>query len=993
MVMQMTEQSGLDATAAARIAKNAATTAEQLLSIAGISAAIDRLLAKHSNAAPALLEEMSHSSDKATRKNVVLNPSTPKEALIRLAPQFPGDFFKNPAFDWLLLEDPDLLLEIGGGVLKNMLKREDCPECFLNWAAANGSESEKLAITMNSGAPPSVLDKLAKDDPVRRLDEYPFLLSGGRIAFAAKAHARSKRRLPGKSLDRVFDEQVRAIFRNLDSMGWCVGRGTLTAAQLPLRSPDINWPGFRTTDHLVKEACKRGDVFYLPGAKVEAACRRMSLPARLLGLMHRLAPIDALVRRCTSEEWIERMAVARNANTPDNILARLADDANRLVSLQAKATIAARHSAFERRTEKLKALPEAIDVSSLHDELSRRMVVKWVGDERLRSVSKASVGGVPVLTLTPVLAKRYSTEIGLDQLPEPVKSAIARTLEVHTGDLNSILSDLANAPDPEIRRVAASSCFTPPETLLSLVRDPSVLVRRALAKNPGATGDILTVLSKRKDRETANAILDHPNCSSTLAIKVLLREYDVRLSGESIAVPDILEAFEKAERDVEYQQYVMSNYVLCHPKCPSKLLTSYALVSPSSADVQASIAINPSCPPTLLAELAASQDLAVRENVAANPSCPLDVLEALAKNGDVSGSLAENPSSTPAMLEHLARDKNVEVRCSVAANERCNRGTLEALASDDDYQVRLSIAANRMCPESTLKLLAMDVELWPSVRGKPGLPRIQLAAVRSLNRQMLRARLPSWPASASSDQIEARLKAYRHSAVTPESLQAWVDDRTVHPLLRLACLTNPNFPDSLLEQTTNSVLSQLDSPHKGQPILDELLTLLSHLGEKWVTVEAAMSEDWVERAASTLDAQPSLLWALLEDPNDTVSQLAAMQLRKCRDKPEAICNDEPESAGRPSLGSEVNESSETVLGACPKCGAAVFETETDYECQNCDFRFGKHVHGREVRRVDIQDLLNMGRTTLLSFISNKTKKTFSAWLVIGSEGRVEFKFP
>ncbi len=977
----MTEQSRLDAKAATKVVKDPATTEDQLLSVAGISAAVDRLLAKHSNASAALLEELSHSSDKATRKNVVLNPSTPKESLIRLAPQFPGDFFRNPAFDWLLLEDPDLLLEIGGGVLKNMLKRPDCPLCFLNWATSNGSEAEQLAVTMNPEAPASVLDQLASRD--------------GLIAVAAKAHVNSNQRLPRKSLDRIFDESVRSIFLNLDWDGWRDARGTLNHAQLPLMSPDVHvhWYSRQATDRLVRDACQRGDVYYLPFAKVEAACRRRSLPARLLGLLHRAAPIDALVKRCTSEEWIERMAVARNANTPDNILARLTDDANRLVTLQAKATIAARHSAFARRTEKLKALPEAIDLSSLRDELSRRMVIKWVGDERLRSVSKASVGGVPVLTLTPVLAKRYSSEIGLDQLPERVKTAIARTLEAHTGDLNSILSDLANAPDPEIRRVAASSCFTPPETLFSLARDQSVLVRRALAKNPGAIGDILTVLSKRKDRETPNAILDHPNCSPTLAIKVLLREYDVRLSGESIAVRDILEAFEKAERDVEYQQYVMSNYVLCHPKCPPALLTSYASVAPSSVDVQASIAINPSCPPTLLAELAASQDLAVRENVAANPSCPLEVLEALAKNGDVSGSLAENPSSTPAMLEHLGRDKNVEVRRSVAANERCNRSTFEALASDDDYRVRLSIAANPMCPGSTLKLLAMDAELSPSVRGKPGLPRIQMAAVRSLNRQMLRAKLPSWPASASSDQIEARLKAYRHSAATPESLQAWVDDRNVHPLLRLACLTNPNFPDSLLEKTTNSVLSQLDSPHKGHPILDELLTLLSYLGEKLVTAQAAMSEDWVERAASTIDAQPSLLWALLEDPNDTVSQLAAMQLRKRRDKPEAICNDEPESAGRPSLGSEVNESSETVLGACPKCGAAVFETETDYECQNCDFRFVKHVLGREVRRVDMQDLLGMGRTALLSFISNKTKEAFSAWLVIGSEGRVEFKSP
>jgi uncharacterized protein (DUF2336 family) len=930
----MTEQYSLGATTAARIAKNPATTADQLLSVAGISAAIDRLLAKHPNAGPALLEDLSHSSDKATRKNVALNPGTSKEALIRLAPQFPGDFFRNPAFDWLLLEDPDLLLEIGGGVLKNMLKRQDCPECFLNWAAANGSDSEKLAITMNPGAPPSVLDKLAKDDPVRRLDEYPFLLSGGRIAFAAKAHVRSKHRLPRKSLDRIFDEQVRAIFRNLDSMGWCIGRGTLTAAQLPLRSPEINWPGFRTTDHLVKEACKRGDVFYLPVAKVEAACRRRSLPARLLGLMHRLAPIDALISRCTSEEWIERMAVARNPNTPDNILGRLAGDSNRLVSLQAKATIAARHSAFERRAEKLKALPETTDLSSFRDELSRRMVVKWISDERLRSVSKASVGGLPVLTLTPVLAMRYSTEIGLDQLPERVRMSIARTLEAHTADLNSILSDLANAPEPELRQVAASSRFTPPETLLSLAKDQSVLVRRALAKNPEVTGDIFTILSNRKDREIANAVLDHPNCSPTLAVKVLLREYDVRLSGESIDIQDVLEAFEKAQRDVENQQSVMSSVVLCHPKCPPELLTSYALVTQSSVDVQASIAINPSCPPTLLAELATSQDLAVRENVAANPSCPPEVLEVLARNGDVSVSLAENPASTPTILERLAKDTNVAVRRAVASHEQCNRSTFEALATDDDFQVKWILAANPMCARSALETLAMDTELSPSIRGKPGSPMIQRAAAKNPNtppESLLKlldaddryvrdatARNPNSPNSlnlstelpllAANDQIEVRLTAYRHPAATPESLQTWVNDRAVHPLLRVACLANSNFPDYLVDETKNSLLGQLDSPCQGQPTLDELEAALWCLDNKEATAQA-MSNDWVERAASTFTGQPSSLWVLLEDPNDTVSQLAAMQLRDRMDKSEAVGNDEPRSTVYPSTGSDEDESS------------------------------------------------------------------------------------
>lgn len=121
----------------------------------------NRLLAKHPHASGSMLERLSHSSDKVTRQCVVLHPNSPKEVLLRLAPQFPGDFIRNPAFDWLLLEDPDLLFRLGQGVLKNILKRPDCPATFMNWAAKCGSEQEKLALAMNPNVPPELIKKLA----------------------------------------------------------------------------------------------------------------------------------------------------------------------------------------------------------------------------------------------------------------------------------------------------------------------------------------------------------------------------------------------------------------------------------------------------------------------------------------------------------------------------------------------------------------------------------------------------------------------------------------------------------------------------------------------------------------------------------------------------------------------------------------------------------------------------------------------------------------
>ncbi len=73
------------------------------------------IVANHWIAPPTLLGKLSHSGDKTTRRNVALTANAPKEVLVRLAPQFPADFFGNPAFGSLLLEDPNLPFKIGGG--------------------------------------------------------------------------------------------------------------------------------------------------------------------------------------------------------------------------------------------------------------------------------------------------------------------------------------------------------------------------------------------------------------------------------------------------------------------------------------------------------------------------------------------------------------------------------------------------------------------------------------------------------------------------------------------------------------------------------------------------------------------------------------------------------------------------------------------------------------------------------------------------------------
>jgi DNA topoisomerase-3 len=59
----------------------------------------------------------------------------------------------------------------------------------------------------------------------------------------------------------------------------------------------------------------------------------------------------------------------------------------------------------------------------------------------------------------------------------------------------------------------------------------------------------------------------------------------------------------------------------------------------------------------------------------------------------------------------------------------------------------------------------------------------------------------------------------------------------------------------------------------------------------------------------------------------------------------------------------------------------------------CDFRSGKVILQQAIERAQMQKLLEGGRTDLLrGFISNKTRRKFSAFLVRGKDGKVGFEF-
>jgi hypothetical protein len=92
-------------------------------------------------------------------------------------------------------------------------------------------------------------------------------------------------------------------------------------------------------------------------------------------------------------------------------------------------------------------------------------------------------------------------------------------------------------------------------------------------------------------------------------------------------------------------------------------------------------------------------------------------------------------------------------------------------------------------------------------------------------------------------------------------------------------------------------------------------------------------------------------------------------------------------------------SNQTPLGPCPKCGNRVFETPNAYVCERavgegrtCDFRSGRMILQRPIEPAQMSKLLETGKTDLLQFVSARTRRPFSAFLVKQPDGKVGFEF-
>ena len=99
-------------------------------------------------------------------------------------------------------------------------------------------------------------------------------------------------------------------------------------------------------------------------------------------------------------------------------------------------------------------------------------------------------------------------------------------------------------------------------------------------------------------------------------------------------------------------------------------------------------------------------------------------------------------------------------------------------------------------------------------------------------------------------------------------------------------------------------------------------------------------------------------------------------------------------------GTKLDLDTQEVVGTCPVCNGRIFETLMSFACENsfgdpptCKMKVGKKILLQDIDRTQLTKLLAEKKTDLLrGFVSQRTRRKFSAYLVMAADGKTSFEF-
>jgi predicted DNA-binding WGR domain protein len=831
----------------AELAKDPDADPAVLEALAGTSEAIDRLLAKNPKASAALLEKLSHSSDKTTRNHVVLHPNTPKEVLLKLAHQFPADFFRNPAFDWLLLEDPDLMQHIGRNVLGTLLKRPDCPQSFLNWAVKHGTEKERLAVAMNPDASVEALRILKADS--------------GTISKAAKAHKKIARNGAESDPLAILEKEIRAELKKTWTKGYAryieapwkaqvIGPAQWFALSLEakLAATGIDLPGSgRKPSSGFSEEWRAERVPRLQPRPVEELRQKAlskSEDVRISVALNPACPIDVIETLAKDKSEIVRVWVAQSPTCPEPLSHQLL---SALATSKSKETL--------RKVVGFLSTPEDIRRKIFMALLEQSGPKGWVDllyapgclsdiaetiqarlwRNQMRALGKKSGTEILVCEVLEHLDDKsllQAARIELEALRQegndlpsgdPVEPSLLSRV-IGADRTKSILSlpleaadHAARSTEIAIRLIGLYQQHTAPDILAKKSKSSDWTERLAIACNPSCPPAISTRLQSDPNRIVAAGAMQGASQKSSLiaAREALVAEtcrVDWPLLAKQVAQrlqsSRAVQALELVSR-CRWKGFIAPDALLGEEartllmrdnNCPADFRVQLWTRQIERANKWGPglLAADPDCPPELLEWFAKKKDASLRAAVARNTACPASLLHELASDKDenVRGEVAKNPAIPKELLELLTQDASQSVRWGIAQNPSCPESLFKPLSLDKNERTRWTISENTNCSVEILTQLAGDKDrsVRHAVAGNPSCPVEVLGILATDKEGYVRRAVagnPSCPATnferlASDPDSDVREAVAGNPSCPAEILDRLAGDRNLQVRSRIA---------------------------------------------------------------------------------------------------------------------------------------------------------------------------------------------------------------
>lgn len=883
-----------------REARDPATAPRRLSELARQDVALARLVAANEGAPGSLLDELGDQADKAVRRWVVRNPSTPAKVAARIGSEFPNDLLDNPAFDLYLIEEPDLLEGVGETTLRALLKRERCPTGFFAYAARKQDAAIAMALLTNPSVGP---DLVCEMQAVNRWGGWTFNspTHGEATAFVREAcdfhHA------------AAADVEWRKQFQ-----------GAVAAARL-----------YGAPKQAQRSLAR---LALIANSATEADAEALVPP------QSRFDVEASPLHRAALDNPVGRRTLAQESWTPVEVLRELvrsvdANTAEALLNNEAVAplwTLESLAAAFrlvgDRNYDWWNNVPAELLVELSPVEFPDMV---RVGLNRLTNLPE---------NLEPLLAE------------EQTRSTVA-SHKAATAELLARLVDLepravagnTSAPASLLRRLANSHGTTvagnpsaPADLLRELNQSATLETRVALARNPTSPPDLLVKLGQDASDELTAMLAADPRKASYLDDGSLS---SIGAPATILLLRDDAPALLLATFAGHPHPHIRST-VAKHPNTDGPTLVQLAKDPDPGVNTQwqyssrsplrAVVAANPNTPCETLAELANDVDTGweysnhrgdlngrrprIREVVAANPAASAATREALAQeaNGATMRALVENDGMTTEQLVRWWRDPKVGITPgarSVLLNSLCGRmndldsdalnDLIEALAQAEDTNAIHHARAETISPalrDRLFRTLASAPGKWArySVAGEVSCPPallIELARDRFEYTRKAVAANPSTPvemlerlASDRDAEVREAVAANIHTPAPKLAEMAEAEEERVRKKeipswnprgelakVHVALARNRRTPVDVLEQLAGgSDLAVLMALAKRAAVPRELrilaLTTLARGGEGQDGTRA------IHFAASHPDTPVSILESLLRSPDREVSRRA-----------------------------------------------------------------------------------------------------------------------